>query len=179
MEDPELLLEEILLNYIRVAGIFFIGGIALFSFTNYGKEFSIISLLFALVLCIASLIEFWRERNNIIEQGIFPRMITDFLACLVVAFCIFVIWVIYVVWNSEQSSLAKIVRDFEEDVDVTNLELIKAVYESNQQVVNAIKGLPTKELSVSKKFSSPKFSKILKNIGNQDRRVLAGLAAVS
>lgn len=178
-ELKDLFLEQILLNYVRVAGIFFLGGIALFGFTNYGKEFSIISLIFSLVLCIASLVEFWDERNKIIESGIYPRGIVDFLAFFIVVFCIFTIWVIYVVWKSEQTSLFEIVKDFEEDVDITNIELIKAIYESNQEVVNAIQGLPTKKLSVSEKLSSPKFSKIIEHIGSQDTKILAGLASVA
>ena len=44
-EDLGLFLDELLLSYIRVAGIFFVGGIALFNFTSLGKQFSIISSL--------------------------------------------------------------------------------------------------------------------------------------
>lgn len=63
--DLGLLLDDLILGYMRVAGIFFVAGIALFNFTTWGKSFSLLSFFIAFLLIIASLIEFFMEKNRI------------------------------------------------------------------------------------------------------------------
>lgn len=179
MSDLGLLLDELLLGYLRVAGIFFVGGIALFNFTKMGKQFSIISLTIALILVIAAVIEYFIEKNRIEKLGFSPRKLIDILAYVMIGIALLIIWVIYEVWYSEQTSLSDIAKEIEHEVDITNEELIKSIQEGNQELIDALKG---KTSNISKPISkiSKKYSNVLKTIEKQDNMVkLASLAAVS
>jgi len=188
-EDLGLFLDELLLSYIRVAGIFFVGGIALFNFTSLGKQFSIISLTIALVLLAAALIEYFYERNRISDLGFYPKKVSDVLAFIMIGIIIFIVWVIWEVWWSHQVSLSDIAKEIEHEVDVTNEQLIAAIkeldekiIEGNQNLVDTLKG---KGINITKPISKiyksvKKYPIVLKSAGIQDGMTkIASLAAVS
>lgn len=158
-------IEEILLEYIRVAGIFFVGGIALFNFTNLGKEFSIISLLIALVLIISSLVEFYYQKH---ENGIHTKTVTDVLAYVMVVIALLIVWVIYTVWHSEQTTLQSIAKEIEREVDITNAQLMKNIQQLDEKVSRKLT-----EPIISRKYSL----KGAKSI--DDLAKLSSLASVS
>ena len=186
-EDLGLILDELLLEYIRVAGIFFVGGIALFNFTNLGKQFSIISLTIALILLSVALIEYFFERHRISDLGFYPKKVSDVLAFIMIGIIIFIAWVIWEVWHSDQVSLSDIAKEIEHEVDVTNEQLIAAIkeldekiIEGNQNLVDTLKGKSiTRPISKITK-NVKKYPIALKTAGMQDSMTkIASLAAVS
>ena len=187
--DLGLLLDELLLSYIRVAGIFFVGGIALFNFTNLGKQFSIISFVIALILLIAALFEYYFERKHIGKLGFYPKKVSDVLAFIMIGIIIFILWVIWEVWYSDQISLSDIAKEIEHEVDVTNAELISSIKELDQKIIDGnrelIDTLNGKPSNISKPIakiseSNKRYSKVLKTVNMQDNMVkIASLAAVS
>lgn len=192
MSDLGLLLDDLLMDYIRVAGIFFVGGIALFNFTNFGKHFAIISFLIALVLCIAAVVDYYFERDRISKLGFSPRKVIDVLAFVTIGIVLLIVWVIYQVWQTEPSSLSTLIKEIEEEVDVTNERLISTIreldekiIETNKELISTIKGEPyTKTLSKpiqDYSTTTKKYTNILKSLGKQeqDTRMISALAAVS
>lgn len=189
--DLGLLLDDLLLSYIRITGIFFVAGIALFNFTKLGKHFSIISLFIALILLLAMLIEYHLERSRIKKLGFYPRKISDVLSFIIIAIIIFIIWVIWEVWNSEQASLTDIAKEIEHEVDITNAQLVasikdldKKLISSNKELIDTLKG----KISISKPLthiskiskSNKKYSKALETFGTQNGMTsIASLASVS
>ena len=187
--DLGLLLDDLLLVYLRVAGIFFVGGIALFNFTKMGKYFSIISLLISLILIIAAVINYFIEKNRIAKLGFSPRKLIDILAYVMIGIAILNIWVIWEVFHTEQTSLGDIAREIEQEVDAANAELISNIREldekiiaGNQELINTLKGKTsniTKPISNILK-SNKKHANVLKTFERQNNMVkLASLAAVS
>ena len=201
--DLGLLLDDLLMDYVRVAGIFFVAGIALFNFTNMGKMFSIFSLLIAFVLVVAAVIDYYVERNRIAKLGYSPRKLIDVLAVVMIGIAFLIIWVMFQVLHTEQTSLSIIVKEIEHEVDVTNEKLIANIRElderiiaTNRELINVIKGLPVKDDKMLTKplgsLSKPliyssgigektsKYFPILKSINTQDNMAkIASLAAVS
>ena len=179
-DDLGLLLEELLLDYIRVAGIFFVGGIALFNFTDLGKEFAIISFLIAFILIIASLVEYYFERKKLSEMDIYPKNISDILAYVMIGIAILIVWVIYVVWYSKQTTLQSIVKEIEREVDITNAQLMRNLQQLDEKLSKKF-SLAEPLMSTTQMLGEKKkYSGILKTAKTQDDLIkISSLAAVS
>tara|TARA_R110001599_G_scaffold217355_1_gene415565 strand:- start:1628 stop:2158 length:531 start_codon:yes stop_codon:yes gene_type:complete len=174
-----LALEEVLLEYVRVAGIFFVGGVALFNFTKWGKEFAIVSLLISLILITISVVNYFIERQELIREGNPPEIIVDILAYTMVAIILFIIWVIFGVFFSEQSTLASIAKEIEREVDITNAQLIKTIYENNQELIKALTGKNSNFSKLSLPLTQKKYASSLSLSGNNNLASLSSLAVVS
>ncbi len=118
--DLGVLLEIDTLTFLRTMGIFLVLSIALYSFTDFGKTFSLISLSIALVLTIAVVTNYFLERQRISQLGFAPRILIDILMYVMVFVIFFICWLIYAVWISEPTSLGKIAREIENKMDESN-----------------------------------------------------------
>ncbi len=69
-------LEEIFLNWIRNAFIFFIAGVTLYNFVDYGATFSVVAFLITIYLLLISISDYMDERNRLSEIGIEVYLMT-------------------------------------------------------------------------------------------------------
>jgi len=136
-EDLAAILENDVLTYLRVIGLFLVLGVALFNFTESGKSFSLIALIIFLILLIVITFEYFKERNKIIELGFFPRKVIDILMFTMIGVIILTCWIIYEVWNTEQTSLLKLTQDIDtkvQEISTIDLEILKReINSSNKQ----------------------------------------------
>jgi len=144
------ILESDTLTYIRVMGIFLVASIALFSFTDKGKIFSLISGLISLILGITITVYYFTERSRLSKFGFYTKSAVDILMYVMIAVIILNIWILYEVWNTDQVSLTKIAADIEEQVKQANIQDIAKQIEKqvelsnlqNQMLINALSGKP-------------------------------------
>ena len=87
--------EEVLLDWMRTATIFFIAGIALYHFTSLGKPYSIIAFSLSIVLMITMIIDSISRRNDLAKKGITPRLALDIIIGVMVLAVLLVIWITY------------------------------------------------------------------------------------
>lgn len=139
--DLAVLLENNFLAYVRTSSIFFVAGIALFNFTNLGKNFSIVSLIVALLLLSTIATDYFVERYRIAQLGFYPRTVVDIMALSLIALICLLIWIIYTVWGSSQVSLTDLAKEVEKEIDLTNQQLIENVKELEDKIVNVNKNL--------------------------------------
>ena len=118
--DLGVLLEIDTLNFLRTMGIFLVLSVALYSFTDFGKTFSLISLSIALILTIAVVTNYFLERHRISQLGFAPRTLIDILMLVMTFVIFFICWLIYAVCISKPTSLGKIARDIENKMDESN-----------------------------------------------------------
>lgn len=101
LNDLGSVLENNLLSWIGAIGIFLLGGIAIYNFTRFGKTFSILTLLIALILIVVLVVDYFKQRNRYNGE---PRPAIDFLAMATFAAGILVAWIIYEIWISDPST---------------------------------------------------------------------------
>lgn len=87
--------ESNFLDWVRTVTIFFIAGLALFSFTRRGKIFAIISFTIAGFLIVASLWDYWNTRSEILKDGGNVKLSLDILAISVVLILFVDLWILY------------------------------------------------------------------------------------
>ena len=130
MSDLAAILESNVLTYIRVLGIFLIGSVALFNFSSWGKSFSLIALIIALLLSIALVVDYFVERYRIARLGFFPRKIVDILMFIMIGVIVLIVWIIFSVYHTEPISLTSLAREIEdkiEEVNRSNLAYLQAL----------------------------------------------------
>lgn len=110
-KDLAVILETDFLELLRTVGMFLVLGVAIFTFTNSGKIFSLISLGIALIINIMAVFYYFRERYEIAKKKCYPRTFIDVLALIMVFLIFFIGWIMYEVYLSKPSaslnSLAK------------------------------------------------------------------------
>ena len=119
--DLAALLENNFLAYIRTSSLFFVAGLALFNFTNLGKNFSLISLTIGLLLIISVVVDYFFERSRIAKLGFYPRTIVDILAYILIAVIFLFMWVIYSAWNTTPTSIAELFKNFDYRNSTSNI----------------------------------------------------------
>jgi len=119
-EDLALLLEADTLELIRIQAIFLVLSIAIFSFSNKGKIFCIISLLISFAINITLVINYYMERNRISKLGFYPKKIDDIIVFIMVIVAIFTLWILYEVIQTEPVSLASIAENIENKMEENN-----------------------------------------------------------
>lgn len=95
------LLEENFLDWVGAIGIFLIVGVALFNFTRRGKTFSILTYLIALFLIIILLVDYFKERARLVDNGNTIRPALDLLAATIFATGCLVAWIIFETWIAD------------------------------------------------------------------------------
>lgn len=171
--DLGALLELDTLSFLRTIGIFLVLGVALYSFTDCGKAFSLVSLSISLILTIALVTNYFLERGRIAKLGYAPKTLIDILMFVMVFVIFFICWLIYVVWISEPTSLGKIAREIENKMD-----------ESNQAYLANLKSIEKHIRLIEKHGTQPIGSKIengsllrerIQNLHNFDRNLATNL----
>ena len=85
------------LDFIRTVTIFFIAGLAIYSFTRFGKFFSVVSFIIAAILIATSLYDYAKRRSEIIASGLTVNLTVDILAISMAVFLVINIWIIITV----------------------------------------------------------------------------------
>ena len=133
--DLAALLENNFLAIIRTSSLFFVAGIALFNFTDLGKNFSILSLLAAFLILVSILVDYFIERNRIAKLGFYPRALIDILAFILIGLLMMILWIVFQVWKTEPTSIGDIAREVEHEIQKANKELIETVKELNEKIL--------------------------------------------
>ena len=138
MENQDLaaILENNFLAIIRTSTIFFVAGIALFNFTDIGKNFSIISLGTAFLLVMAILVDYFLERYRIGKLGFRPRALVDIVAFLLIGVLFLIAWIIYSVWNTTPSTLNILAQEIEKEIQVANKDLLESIKKIDEKIFN-------------------------------------------
>lgn len=139
-EDLALILEGDTLELIRIQGIFLVLSIALFSFSDKGKAFSIISLLISLTINILLIVNYYVTRHRIAKLGFTTRTFIEVIAVIMVFVALFTLWILYEVWKSTPpKSLTKIAEEIEDKIEAANKENVRRI-EENQKTLEQIHG---------------------------------------
>ena len=87
--------EDLLLNWMRTVTIFFIAGIALYHFTNFGKVYSIVAFSLSFVLVVTMIVDYILRRNEFTSKGNEVRLPLDIMISVMMigaALILFVLW---------------------------------------------------------------------------------------
>ena len=138
MENQDLaaILENNFLAIIRTSTIFFVAGIALFNFTDIGKNFSIISLGTAFLLVTAIVVDYFIERYRIGKLGFRPRALVDIVAFLLIGVLFLIAWIIYSAWNTTPSTLNILAQEIEKEIQVANKDLLESIKKIDEKIFN-------------------------------------------
>jgi hypothetical protein len=137
-DDEATLLETETLELIRTQGIFLIGSIAVYGFSERGKTFSLIFLIISLAINALLLGNYYVERQRISRLKQAPRRYIDIIAFIMVFVFFLTIWIIYEVWKMEPAaSLIKLAEDIEQRIDIANQKQI----EENRKIVQDLTNL--------------------------------------
>ncbi len=85
--------EEIVLDWFRTATIFFIAGIALYHFTNFGKPYTVIAFMLTIVLMITMIVDYLDRRSTLVAKGHSIRMSLDVLIATMMVALALVLWI--------------------------------------------------------------------------------------
>ena len=179
-QDEATLLEGETLELIRTQGIFLVLSIAIYSFSERGKVFSMISLIISLVINTLLLGNYYVQRSRIAKLGKAPRKTIDIIAILMVAVFFFTLWILYEVWNMEPAaSLVKLAEDIEDRIDVANQRQI----EENRKIIQDLASLGATsktQTPISKKAALPHHVLNIE-VSNRNRKIVnnAALASVA
>jgi hypothetical protein len=157
--DLAALLENNFLAYIRSSSFFFVAGIALFNFTDLGKNFSIIALIIGLLLLFSVVTDYFIERYRIAQLGFYPRPVVDIMAFAIIGVVCLIAWVIYTVWGTEQTSLGSLAKEVESEVEQANQQLIRNVKVIEDKIVSTNKDLIESIRNINNPNYVPKFEK--------------------
>lgn len=98
MSDPRIeFFEANFLDWIKSISIFFIAGLALYSFTELGRQFAVYSFVVAAILIATSLYDYVSRRKELTNDGVAIKITLDILAASMLAILFLVIWVIFTV----------------------------------------------------------------------------------
>jgi uncharacterized membrane protein len=137
-DDEATLLETETLELIRTQGIFLVAGIALFSYTDRGKVFAIISLIISLAINTLLLGNYYMERQRVARLHQAPRRFIDIIVVIMLFVFFLNLWIIYEVWKTEPpASLIKLAEDIEQRIDIANQKQI----EENRKIVQDLTNL--------------------------------------
>ena len=101
VSDNEPVFETLLLDWIRTVSLFFIVGIALYHFTEYGKYLAFIAFLISGVMIMALIIDYIRTRKDLrSNQGIETRFSLDVLMASMIGGLALLIIIMYIVATS-------------------------------------------------------------------------------
>ena len=104
MSDPRVeFFEANFLDWIKSISVFFIVGLALYSFTEFGRQFAAYSFTVAAILIATSLYDYVTRRKELTDVGISVKVTLDILAASMLAFFFLAIWVIFTVLGQESA----------------------------------------------------------------------------
>jgi len=104
MTDPRIeFFESNFLDWVRSVSIFSILGLALYSFTEFGKQFAMYSFVIAAILIATSLYDYVTRRKELTDDGVSIKITLDILAASMLAFFFLAIWVIFTVLGQESA----------------------------------------------------------------------------
>lgn len=92
--------ENAFLDWISTVGIFFILGLALYSFTRQGRTWSILFFIVSGILAGTAVWDFYQRRQNFIKNDVDFRFALDVLVWSLIFFVVIDIWVIITVLGS-------------------------------------------------------------------------------
>ena len=176
-EDEATLLEGETLELIRTQGIFLVLSIAIYSFSERGKVFSLISLIISLAINTLLLGNYYVQRSRIARLGKAPRKTIDIIAMLMVVVFFFTLWILYEVWKMEPAaSLVKLAEDIEDRIDVANQKQI----EENRKIVQDLASLGATNTPLPRKVTIPHHVLNIE-VSNRNRMTInnAALASVA
>jgi hypothetical protein len=87
--------EDLLLSWIRTVTIFFIAGVALYHFTNFGKSYAIISFMLSLVLTVTMVVDYIVRRNELTSKGYTVRLPLDIMISVMIVTVALILWIIW------------------------------------------------------------------------------------
>ena len=87
--------EDLLLDWIRTVTVFFIAGIALYHFTNFGKQYSITAFSLSFILIITMIIDYILRRNDLTSKGHEVRLPLDIMVAVMMIGAVLVLWIIW------------------------------------------------------------------------------------
>lgn len=93
MKSPVDEFEEIVLDWFRTATIFFIAGIALYHFTNFGKSYTIIAFMLTLILMMTVVVDYILRRNELTSNGHSVRLSLDVLISTMIVGIALIVWI--------------------------------------------------------------------------------------
>lgn len=88
-------LEDLLLSWIRTVSIFFIAGITLYHFTNFGKQYAIISFLLSVVLIVTMIVDYFIRRNELTSKGFQVRLPVDIMVSVMIILAALIMSIIW------------------------------------------------------------------------------------
>lgn len=89
------LYEELLLDWMRTATIFFIAGIALYHFTTKGKPYTLIAFGLSIILIVTMIIDSITRRKELKQSGLHPRLALDVIIGVMIIALGLVLWIAY------------------------------------------------------------------------------------
>jgi hypothetical protein len=135
-DDEATLLETETLELIRTQGIFLIGSIAVYGFSERGKTFSLIFLIISLAINALLLGNYYVERQRISRLKQAPRRYIDIIAFIMV-FVFFLTLFMKYGKMEPAASLIKLAEDIEQRIDIANQKQI----EENRKIVQDLTNL--------------------------------------
>ena len=87
-------LEKILLDWLLVAFVFFVAGIMLKHTTSWGYYFSLIVFAITILFLLITVVDYFKERQELMLKGIQPTVRSDILAIGAVLSILLTIWII-------------------------------------------------------------------------------------
>lgn len=180
--DLAALLENNFLAYLRTSSFYFVAGIALFNFTDLGKNFSIIALIIGLLLLFSVVTDYFIERHRISRLGFYPRPVVDIMAFAIIAVICLMAWVIYTVWSAEQTSLSALAKEVESEVEQANQQLIRNVKVIEDKIISTNRDLIESIRNINNPNYVPKYEKEVPltskiNVSDQIPGLALGIAA--
>lgn len=137
--DLAAILEADTLTYIRVMGIFLVVSIALFSFLEHGKTFSLIALIISLILGITITAYYFIERHRISTMGYYTKVPIDVLMYVMIGVILLNIWLLIEVWNAEPVSLVQIAEEIEQDIKRSDLhDVLNKMQQQNESLIKLL-----------------------------------------
>jgi hypothetical protein len=152
------LLQNDTLSTLRIAGIFLVLSVAIFSYTAAGKYFAIFSLLLSLALFALAVFNYFYKRQQFAAKGYYPTLMTDIIVLITVFVILLNIWMIYEVWRTKPSNIGEIAEQIQNEVsnaNKVNAQIIQsnltAIKENRRLITKAAEalGFPADEVSPS------------------------------
>ena len=87
--------EDLLLDWMRTVTIFFIAGIALYHFTDFGKPYAIIAFSLSFILVITMIVDYILRRKELTAKGIEIKFTLDVIVAVMMIGLALIIMVTY------------------------------------------------------------------------------------
>ena len=85
--------EDLLLDWMRTVTIFFIAGIALYHFTNFGKPYTIIAFSLSFILVVTMIVDYILRRNKLTAKGHDVRLALDIMIAVAIIGAALILWI--------------------------------------------------------------------------------------